>query len=67
MKSVLITGTNKGIGFETALSFARKGYKVFATMRNLGAAASLIICSLKKVQDTLHIQMAKLQEREHFC
>jgi len=41
MKSVLITGTSKGIGFETALSFARGGYKVFATMRNLEAAASL--------------------------
>ena len=41
MKSVLITGTNKGIGFETALSFARAGYKVFATMRNIEAAASL--------------------------
>lgn len=34
MKSVLITGTSKGIGFETALAFAREGYKVFATMRN---------------------------------
>lgn len=41
MKSVLITGTSKGIGFETALSFARAGYKVFATMRNLEAATSL--------------------------
>jgi NAD(P)-dependent dehydrogenase (short-subunit alcohol dehydrogenase family) len=41
MKSALITGTSKGIGFETALSFARAGYKVFATMRNLEAAASL--------------------------
>ncbi len=41
MKSVLITGTSKGIGFETALSFARGGYKVFATMRNLEAGASL--------------------------
>jgi NAD(P)-dependent dehydrogenase (short-subunit alcohol dehydrogenase family) len=34
MKSVLITGTSKGIGLETALAFARAGYKVFATMRN---------------------------------
>jgi len=41
MRSVLITGTSKGIGFETALSFARGGYKVFATMRNPDAAASL--------------------------
>lgn len=41
MKSVLITGTSKGIGFETALSFARAGYQVFATMRKTEAAASL--------------------------
>lgn len=34
MKTVLITGTSKGIGLETALEFGRDGYKVFATMRN---------------------------------
>jgi len=34
MKTVLITGTSKGIGLETALFFGRAGYKVFATMRN---------------------------------
>lgn len=33
MKNVLITGTSKGIGLETALAFSRAGYKVFATMR----------------------------------
>jgi NAD(P)-dependent dehydrogenase (short-subunit alcohol dehydrogenase family) len=34
MASVLITGTSKGIGFETALAFGRAGYSVYATMRN---------------------------------
>jgi NAD(P)-dependent dehydrogenase (short-subunit alcohol dehydrogenase family) len=34
MKTVLITGTSKGIGLETALAFGRSGYKVFATMRH---------------------------------
>jgi NAD(P)-dependent dehydrogenase (short-subunit alcohol dehydrogenase family) len=34
MASVLITGTSRGIGFETALVFARAGYTVHATMRN---------------------------------
>ncbi|MDB5278003.1 MAG: family oxidoreductase [Ferruginibacter sp.] len=34
MRSVIITGTSKGIGLETALAFARAGYKVFATMRS---------------------------------
>jgi NAD(P)-dependent dehydrogenase (short-subunit alcohol dehydrogenase family) len=33
MPSVLITGTSKGIGFESALAFARAGYKVHAAMR----------------------------------
>jgi len=34
MASVLITGTSKGIGLETALAFGRAGHQVFATMRN---------------------------------
>lgn len=34
MTSVLITGTSKGIGFETALVFGRAGHTVYATMRN---------------------------------
>jgi NAD(P)-dependent dehydrogenase (short-subunit alcohol dehydrogenase family) len=39
MKSVIITGASKGIGMETALAFARAGYKVFATMRYPANAA----------------------------
>ena len=34
MTSVLITGTSKGIGLETALAFGRAGHRVHATMRN---------------------------------
>ena len=34
MRSVLITGTSKGIGLEAALAFGRAGHKVYATMRN---------------------------------
>ena len=41
MKSVIITGANRGIGLETALAFAREGYKVYATMRNPEGATSL--------------------------
>jgi len=41
MKTVLITGTSKGIGLETALRFGRAGYKVFATMRNPEAASDM--------------------------
>ena len=34
MASVLITGTSRGIGLETALAFGRAGHRVHATMRN---------------------------------
>lgn len=41
MRSVLITGTSKGIGYETALAFARAGYRVHATMRNPSESPAL--------------------------
>lgn len=41
MKSVLITGTSKGIGYETALAFARQGFRVHATMRNPSQSPAL--------------------------
>ena len=34
MKNAIITGSSSGFGYLTALSLARKGYKVWATMRN---------------------------------
>ena len=34
MPNVLVTGCSSGIGQETALTFARAGHKVYATMRN---------------------------------
>jgi NAD(P)-dependent dehydrogenase (short-subunit alcohol dehydrogenase family) len=56
MKSAIITGTSKGIGMETALVFARAGYKVFATMRNTEGA------SLKKFieEESLSISICKM-------
>jgi len=41
MKSVLITGTSKGIGYETALAFARAGFRVHATMRKPAESPAL--------------------------
>ncbi len=41
MKTVIITGANRGIGLETSLAFARTGYKVCATMRNPEGATTL--------------------------
>ncbi|MCC5932079.1 MAG: SDR family NAD(P)-dependent oxidoreductase, partial [Cyclobacteriaceae bacterium] len=40
-EKILITGSNRGIGLETALAFGRAGYKVFATMRNPEKAKDL--------------------------
>jgi NAD(P)-dependent dehydrogenase (short-subunit alcohol dehydrogenase family) len=41
MASVLITGTSRGIGLETALTFGRAGHRVHATMRNPSQAPAL--------------------------
>jgi NAD(P)-dependent dehydrogenase (short-subunit alcohol dehydrogenase family) len=41
MANVLITGTSKGIGLETALALGRAGHRVFATMRSLERGGSL--------------------------
>lgn len=40
-KNVLITGTSTGVGFESAILFAKNNYKVYATMRNLNKSESL--------------------------
>ncbi|WP_044209887.1 SDR family oxidoreductase [Flammeovirga sp. OC4] len=40
-QNVLITGTSSGLGFESAILFAKNGYKVYASMRNLKKADAL--------------------------
>lgn len=40
-KNVLITGTSTGVGFESAILFAKNNYKVYATMRNLNKSEAL--------------------------
>jgi NAD(P)-dependent dehydrogenase (short-subunit alcohol dehydrogenase family) len=57
MKTALITGTSKGIGLETALSFGRAGYKVFATMRNPEAASDM---KQKIENESLDISISKM-------
>ncbi|MGY3052549.1 NAD(P)-dependent dehydrogenase (short-subunit alcohol dehydrogenase family) [Pedobacter sp. UYEF25] len=40
-KNVIITGTSSGLGLETSILAAEKGFKVFATMRDLSKAENL--------------------------
>jgi len=57
MKSVIITGANRGIGYETTLAFGRAGYKVFATMRHPETASTL---KQKIEQESLPIIISKM-------
>lgn len=57
MKTVLITGTSKGIGLETAFAFGRAGYKVFATMRNPENAS---VFKQKIKEESLDITISKM-------
>lgn len=57
MRSVIVTGANRGIGLDTALMFAKAGYKVYATMRNPEAA---VILNEKAVNDSLDIRMMQM-------
>ncbi len=41
MRTVLITGTSTGFGLVTTVELARRGWRVFATMRNLDRKAPL--------------------------
>ena len=54
MAKVLITGTSKGIGYETALVLARVGHEVVATMRNPGAS------DLEKVAEKANLAVTVL-------
>jgi NAD(P)-dependent dehydrogenase (short-subunit alcohol dehydrogenase family) len=40
-KVAVITGSSSGIGYETALMFARNGYTTYATMRNVEKGSNL--------------------------
>ncbi|WBU90767.1 SDR family oxidoreductase [Cellulophaga omnivescoria] len=56
-KNVLITGTSTGVGLETALVFAKQGYKVYATMRNLDKSNTL---KQKIKEENLDIEILEL-------
>lgn len=62
-KTVLITGTSSGVGFETALLMAEKGYHVFASMRNLKKANKLMQAAAEKdlTLDIIKLDVSEMQ------
>lgn len=56
-KNILITGTSTGVGLESAILFAKNGFKVYATMRNL-AKSELLKEAIEK--DNLNIEILEL-------
>ncbi|HEV2110420.1 MAG TPA: SDR family oxidoreductase [Gammaproteobacteria bacterium] len=56
-KTAVVTGANRGIGFETSRELARRGFHVVLTARNLAAGAG----ALKRLQaDGLSVELRKL-------
>jgi len=57
MKTAVVTGANRGIGFETSRELAGRGFHVVLTARNLAAGAR----ALKRLQaDGLSVELRKL-------
>lgn len=57
MATVVVTGTSTGIGFATAISLARAGHNVYATMRDLSRSDEL---RTSATQEGLEIQIREL-------
>ena len=58
-RTVLITGCSSGIGFLTALQFARNGYHVFATMRDIQSVGAKALLAAKEKED-LSLELIKM-------
>ena len=56
----LVTGASSGLGFETSLMLAEKGFQVYATMRNLENQMNLKLKRLKNELTILELDVTKL-------
>jgi short-subunit dehydrogenase len=55
-KVVLITGCSSGIGFKTALKFARNGYITYASMRNIQSEGAMQLQQIAQQENlSLHL------------
>ena len=61
-KTILITGTSTGVGFESAILFAQNNFKVYATMRNLQKADAL---RQKIEEEQLDIEILQLDVTDY--
>ena len=64
MRSVLITGTSTGIGQATAVVLASRGWRVFATMRNV-EKRSLLEQALKEADVQNGVDIEQLDVLSH--
>jgi len=55
MKSILITGSSTGIGFQAAKHFANQGFTVWATMRNSETKNTEAAQSLRDYSDNIRV------------
>ncbi len=59
MRTALVTGTSSGFGLVTVVELAKRGWRVFATMRNLAKKAALE-AALDKAQVREHVDISAL-------
>ena len=61
----VVTGSSTGIGFETSLALARKGYITCATMRNIQKAKLLESIARKENDQSVLTELIKPVGRMH--